>query len=157
MDEFVRATWRFAELRRRLILALVACSVLIGVLALAGSVGPLRGCVPIAPRILLSGTTPGLAVEGVSGGAKQVVWGSGSDRIEQIVGLTYWDTYGADDSPSLLGAITIHGQPGQVYRMRPGASGWDLAFSWAEDGCDRTVFLPPGTTSEEAVDYASRY
>lgn len=81
-----------------------------------------------------------------SGGAKQVVWGSGSDRVEQIVGLTYWETFGADDSLTLVGRTTVRGQPAIVYQMRSTSDGWDLGFSWAEEDYDRTVFLAPGTT-----------
>jgi hypothetical protein len=92
----------------------------------------------------------------VAGGSKQVVWGSGSDRVEQIVGLTFWETFGANDSPTLVAQATVRGQAATIYRMSPD-SGWDLGFSWAEDDCDRTVFLAPGTTPEQAEDFAGRY
>jgi hypothetical protein len=142
---------------RQVLVALLVGAVAVGGLALAVNFGPLRGCVPIAPRELPSGAAPGQGVEGVSGGAKQVVWGSGGDRVEQIVGLTYWDTFGAEDSPTLVRSTTVRGHPAMLYRMNPQWSDWDLGFSWAEDGCDRTVFLAPGTTPEQAEDFARRY
>jgi hypothetical protein len=145
-----------ASLGRRVLLALVVAGVFVGAGVLAVNVGPLRGCVPIAPHELPGGAASGTGVEDAAGGAKQVVWGSGSDRVEQIVGLTYWDTFGADDSPTLIGQAVVRGQAATIYRMSP-ESGWDLGFSWAEEGCDRTVFLAPGTTPEQVKDFAARY
>lgn len=146
-----------AGMGRRVLLALVVVGVYVGAGVLAVNFGPLRGCVPIAPHELPSGAAPGTGVEGVSGGAKQVVWGSGSDRIEQMVGLTYWDTFGAEDSPTFVKSVEVRGQPAILYRMSPLSSDWDLRFSWAEEDCDRTVFLAPGTTPEQAEDYAARH
>ena len=85
-----------------------------------------------------------------------MVWGSGSDRVEQIVGLTFWETFGTDESPTLVDQATVRGQAATIYRMNP-ESGWDLGFSWAEEGCDRTVFLAPGTTPQHAKEFAARY
>jgi hypothetical protein len=143
-------------LGRRVLLALVVLAVFVGAGVLAVNVGPLRGCVPIAPHELPSGAAPGPGVEDVAGGAKQVVWGSGSDRVEQIVGLTYWETFGLQDSPTLVAKATVRGIAATIYRISP-ESGWGLGFSWAEEGCDRSVFLAPGTTPEQAEDYAARY
>lgn len=135
------------------ILALV-----VGGLWLATAVGPLRSCEPIAPRALPRGAAPGQGVEGVTAGAKQLVWGSGPDRVEQVVGLSFYVTTGLPDDPTLVGTLDIHGQPATVYRFGPNSGeGWDLAFSWFEDGCDRTVLLALGTTREQALDYAARY
>lgn len=142
---------------RRALLALVVVGAYVAAGALAVNFGPLRGCVPIAPSELPSGAAPGTGVEDVAGGAKQVVWGSGSDRVEQIVGLTYRETFGFDDSPTLVAQTTVRGQPATIYRMSPQSSDWDLGFSWAEQGCDRSVFLAPGTTPEQAKDFAARY
>jgi hypothetical protein len=142
---------------RRVILALVVVGAYVGAGVLSVNFGPLRGCVPIAPHELPSGAAPGTGVEDVAGGAKQVVWGRGSDRVEQIVGLTYWETFGADDSPTLVAQATVRGQAATIYRMSPESSDWDLGFSWAEEGCDRSVFLAPGTTPAQAEDFAARY
>jgi hypothetical protein len=144
-------------LGRRVLLALVVVGVYVGAGVLAVTFGPLRGCVPIAPHALPSGAAPGPGVEDVAGGAKQVVWGSGSDRVEQIVGLTYyWETF-ADDSPTLVAQATVRGQAATIYRMSPESSDRDLGFSWVEEGCDRSVFLAPGTTPEQAEGFAARY
>ena len=125
---------------------------------LATTVGPLRSCEPIAPHELLGGAAPGQGIEGVTAGAKQLVWGSDTDRVEQVVGLTFYATPGLDDDPILVGTLNVRGQPATVYRFGPNSSdGWDIGFSWFEDGCDRTVFLAPGTTPEQAMDYAARY
>lgn len=144
-------------LGRRVLLGLAVVSVFAGAGVLAVNVGPLRGCVPIAPRELPSGAAPGAGVEDVAGGAKQVVWGSGPDRVEQIVGVTYWETFGLPDSPTLIARATVRGRAATIFRMSPESSDGLLGFSWAEEGCDRSVFLAPGTTPEQAEDYAARY
>jgi hypothetical protein len=146
-----------AGMGRRALLAVIVVGVYLCAGVLAVNFGPLRGCVPIAPHELPSGATPGAGVEVVSGGAKQVVWGSGADRIEQIVGLTYWETFGAGDGPTLVKSLEVRDQPAVLYRMSPESSDWDLGFSWAEEDCDRTVFLALGTTPEQAEEFAARF
>jgi hypothetical protein len=142
---------------RRALLALVVAGAYVGAGVLAVNFGPLRGCIPIAPSELPSGAAPGPGVEDVAAGAMQVVWGSGPDRVVQIVGLTFWETFGTDESPTLIAQATVRGQPATIYRMSPQSSDWDIGFSWAEEGCDRSVFLAPGTTPEQAEDFAARY
>jgi hypothetical protein len=138
--------------------AIIAILALVLGLWWATAVGPLRSCEPIAPHELPSGAAPGQGVEGVTAGAKQLVWGSGADRVEQVVGLTFYFTPGWDDDPTLVGTLDVRGQPATVYRFGPNPSNdWDIGFSWDEDGCGRTVFLSPGTTPEQALDYAARY
>jgi hypothetical protein len=81
-----------------------------------------------------------------------------SRRVEQVVGPTFYATSGSSDDPTLLGLSYVHGHPGTVFRFGSNSSEpWDIGFSWFEDGCDRTVFLAPGTTPGQALDYASRY
>lgn len=127
---------------RRALIAILIVGVYVGAVGFAVTVGPLRGCVPIAPRALPSGAAPAAGVEDVAAGAKQVVWGTGSDRVAQIVGLGFWEPSGDDDGPTFVDSVLVRGQPATVYRMSA-AAGWDLGFSWSEDGCDRSVF--PGT------------
>jgi hypothetical protein len=147
---------RFRLLSMNIVLAILLA---LGATWLAVAAAPLiRGCVPIAPRELPSGAPPGQGVEGVTAGAKQVVWGAGGDRVEQVVGLTFYWIRGMDDDPTLVGWLDVQGQPATVYRFGPNASDdWDIGFSWDEHGCGRTVFLAPGTTPQQALDYASRY
>jgi hypothetical protein len=124
----------------------------------ATAVGPLRSCEPIAPRALTSGAAVGQGVEGVIAGAKQLVWGSGPDRVEQVVGLTLYVTPGLDDEPTLVGYLDVPGQPATVVRFGPNSpDGWDIGFSFDEDGYGRTAFLAPATTPKRALDYAARY
>lgn len=141
----------------RSVTIVVIIALALGALWLAMTVGPLRSCEPIAPRELPSGAAPGHGVEDVAAGAKQVVWGSGHDRVEQIVGLTFYWTPGLDDDPTRVGTLKVRGQPATVYRFGPDSGDWDIGFSWDEDGCGRTVFLALGTTSEQALEYAARY
>lgn len=138
--------------------AILAILALVSGLWWATAAGPLRSCEPIAPRELPSGGAPGQGVEGVTAGAKQVVWGSGTDRVEQVVGLTFYFTPGWDDDPTLVGTLDVRGHPATVYRFGPNSTNdWDIGFSWDEHGCGRTVFLVLGTTPEQALDYAARY
>jgi hypothetical protein len=109
--------------RLRVALGLAAAGVLAGSCL---AVGPriLRGCVPIPPRELPSGSQPGRGIEGVSAGAKQGVWGSGPDRVEQIVGLSLFSL----DSTTLA-SVAMHGYPAKLYRVGDPGSDLDLAIT----------------------------
>ena len=137
--------------------ALLVGAVLAAAFALAMEVGPLRGCRAVPPRELPSGAVPGTGTEDVAGGAKQVVWGDGPDRIEQIVGIDY--NSGVDTET--IAAVDVGGRPATLYRfveseVQSNASGI-LAISFESDGCSITVFLPVGMTVEEAKGYATRF
>lgn len=127
-----------AVLSLSLAVSVVGCSV----------VGALAGCQPIAPSQLPSGAAPGAAVEGVSAGTKQFVWGTGRDRVEQLLEIEF--------TGAQLPNATVRGHDATVFRM-PSHDEWDLAFSWSESDCHYTVFLAPGTSTDEAMDYAGRY
>jgi hypothetical protein len=139
----------------RVVAAVLAVAVVVAGFWLAAEVGPLRGCRAVAPRELPSGGAPGPGVEDVSGGAKQVIWGSGVDGVEQIVGLRYDDGF----EIAMLGAVEIGQMPAMLYRFKDPSmnGGLELAISWEEGGCSLTLFLPAGMTEAEARDYATRY
>jgi len=139
---------------QRVATAVIALAVMAVGLYLLVEVGPFRGCRAVAPRELPSGADRNVGVEGVWGGAMQMTWGSGSDRVEQIVGLRY---DGFDDT-STLGDVEIGGLPAVLYRFKPDANpGYELAISWEEGGCSLSVFLPAGMTEAQARDFAARY
>lgn len=122
-------------------LALSSCSV----------AGWLVGCPPIAPAELPSGAPSGEAVEGVSGGAKQFVWGSGRDIVDQAVGLTF-RVEGVDP---VLANVTVRGHPAIVYQT---ADTMELGLDWSEsEDCHYHVRLAPEITAEELAEYAGRY
>lgn len=122
-------------------LALSSCSV----------AGWLAGCPPIAPAELPSGAPPGEAVEGVSGGTKQFVWGSGRDIVDQAIGLTYR----AEGLDPVLANVTVRGHPAIVYQL---ADSTQLGLEWSESAdCDYHVRLAPEITAEELAEYAGRY
>ena len=132
----------------RLYTTVVAAAV-IGELVAGCTIADLAlGCRPVTPRQLPSGAPPGDPIEDVAAGAKQVVWGSDSDRVEQLIDLSLPGTRIAD--------VTVRDQPASLYRVTSDDE-WDLAFSWHQDGCDYTVFLAPGTSPDQAVDYAARF
>lgn len=136
----------------RLTVAVVGIAVLVGTMGWALTLGPLRGCGPVAPRELPSGAPPGAGVAGVSGGALEVGWGRGPDRIEQDVDLNYFD-----ESSTFLASAQVRGHAATLFRMDPHSGDRDVAMSWAEDVCDYTVFFAPGTSLQQAAGYASRY
>lgn len=139
-------------MRGRVVRVLLVTALLVGAFWWATELGPLRGCRGIAPRELPSGSAPGQGVEGVSGGAKQVVWGSGQDRVEQIVGISYYDGLA-----TLVRDTGVREHQATLYRLGEDQDGLDLAISWTEDDCSYTVFLAPGTTVESATSFASGY
>lgn len=87
-------------------------------------------------------------MEGVAGGAKQVMWGTGKDRVDLRIGLWYL----ASGEPALA-TVAIRGTTGTVYQLEPG----DTAVSWTERGCDYTVFLDSSLSAESIADFAARY
>lgn len=136
-------------------LVAVGLLVILGVAAFwaATEIGPLRGCRPIAPSMLPSGAAPGAGVEGVSGGAKQVIWGAGSDRVEQIVGLSW---LGPDTTT--IAATTVRGRPATLFRLEDSEQdGAEPAFTWTEEDCDRTVVLPVDMSDADASAFAAAY
>jgi hypothetical protein len=143
--------------RKRLLVAVFASVVLPAGCGLVAGVGSLGGCQAVAPRHLPSGAAAGQGVEDVAGGAKQFVWGSGPDRIEEIVGIDYSDGMGTET----LATVEIGGRPGTLYRIGdsevPGNGDSRLAISFESDGCSLTVFLPRDMKVDEATEYATRF
>lgn len=109
-----------------------------------------RDCQPVVPSALPSGAQPGLATEGVSGGAKQVTWGQGRDRVDLRIGLSYY----AEGADALLAEPRVRGEPAIVYRIVDDSS---VAFTWTSQGCTYTVFPAPDLTVDEIAAYAGRY
>lgn len=119
--------------------------------ATLGSCGIIAGCQPVVPGELPSGAAPGTLTEGVSGGAKQAVWGSGDDLVDEAIGI--WK-FG--DGDVLLADVKVRGAPGHVYEA--GIDGQEgLGLVWTENGCDYTVTVAPSVTAEELVEYAGRF
>jgi hypothetical protein len=112
----------------------------------------LGGCRPEPPRALPNGEPPGLGVEGVWGGAKEVVWGTGADQVRQIVGLNY---AGSVDTLKMA-ETAVRGAPAVLFRFTEGSTDPGLVIGW-EDSCSLMVLLPQEMTEAEALDFASRY
>lgn len=134
--------------------ALAFVAIVLAQLTLAGcSIADfLSGCPPIAPSELPSGAPPGEAVEDVSEGAKQFVWGSGRDMVDLRVGLTYR----AEGLDTVLANVTVRGRPGVVFNFEPDPQ-TGIGLEWSESGCDYNVFLAPEIPAEELIEYAGRY
>lgn len=108
------------------------------------------GCRTLAPVVLPSGASPGAAVEGVAGGAKQAMWGQGPDLVELRIGPSFY----AEEEDTLLAKTHVRGEAAIVYRM---VNDGPLAMSWESQGCTFTVFLAAEKTVDDIVAYAGRY
>lgn len=113
--------------------------------------GGLNGCPIVPPTALPSGRPPGTPIEGVAGGAKQVVWGDGADSVDLRIGLSYM---AAQDM--VLHEVEVRGQPGFVFQIVPETQ-VGLGLTWSQGGCDYTVFLDSSVSASELADFASRY
>ena len=107
-------------------------------------------CDPIPPAELPSGAAPGEPQYVVWEGVRHAVWGSGNDEITQIVVV--------DDAASVGGDAnaTVRGQPAVVLPVGDPPLG-EITIAWSEAGCRHTVWMAPGHTLDDAVQYAARY
>ena len=108
-------------------------------------------CPTISPRELPSGAAPGTAQEGVAGGAKQVAWGIGEDRVDLRIGISYM---ASDDLR--LHRVTVRGNDAVVFQIIP-TDQVGLGLTWKEAGCSYTVFLDDAVDAPSLVEYAARY
>lgn len=107
------------------------------------------GCDVPVPSAMPDGRPIGLGVLMLLDGRRTIRWGSGDDRVVLDVGVDALNV--AVGEP-----IRVRGSAGRLALVGDEGVG-EVAFTWSEDGCDHTVWLPPGTTLELARDYASRY
>ena len=108
-------------------------------------------CAPIAPRELPSGADPGDPIESYGGPFRWATWGTGTDQVVQVIGG--WP-YGGPGTPNST-PVTIRGHAAGA-SLQGGEDG-GITIAWEEAGCRYEVRLPPGTTLEQATEYASRY
>ena len=116
---------------------------------------PPTGCNPIAPAELPSGGDAGQSVT-VEASPRQIVsWGLGNDRVTQAVG---WYGLGTNEEfpPSDGVATPIRGTEGHLQSTEELPNG-TAAVSWEEGDCLYTVWLEPGYSTDEVVEYAARY
>lgn len=113
-------------------------------------------CDPVAPVALPSGAVPGPAVTTAGGHFLWATWGAGSDdQIVQTVGGWLFAQPSPTESGDLAADVTVRGQPARVVPM--GSSDGPWAIAWEENGCRYEVQTLPGTTRDEAIEYAARY
>jgi hypothetical protein len=117
----------------------------------ACALGGVADCHVVPPSQLPSGAKPGSAVESVAGGAKQIVWGEGLDRVDLRMGPSY-----RASEDKVLREVTIRGVPGTIFQIEPD---WQvgLGLTWTEGECDCTVFLDPQVSVPAIADFATRY
>lgn len=112
-------------------------------------------CEPVPPSQLPSGAAPGEPVVTRTGPEYTVVWGSGSNTITQAVG---WFGLGSSDDfpPADAVETTIRGTTGYLQTTEELPTG-SAVISWAEGACLYTIWLEPGFSQDEAIDYAGRF
>lgn len=108
------------------------------------------GCAAIGPSELPSGAAPGDPIETYGGPFRWATWGADADQVVQVIGGWPYGNPGAAHTP-----VTVRGLPGWVHGM--GSSDGPYAIMWQEEGCLYEVRLGPGSTLEQAIEYASRY
>jgi len=112
--------------------------------------GPLQGCQAIPPSELPSGAPPGGVTLSVYAGGNLYTWGAGEDRVRLIVGP---DFRGATEFVPAM----VRGREAEVFDFPAADGSTDTAIAWTSGACSYTALLDPGTTSSQAVAFASRY
>jgi hypothetical protein len=85
------------------------------------------------------------------------VWGNGPDRVAQGYGRYALDEPAAfDENNGGFPAVRVRGYPGAIVPIGDPGVG-EVTINWQESGCRYTVWLPGGTSVEEALNYAARY
>jgi len=110
-----------------------------------------NGCPVLAPSELPSGAPTTAARDNIQSPGQHVSWGSGADTVTQRVEMNQ----GPFEMPPAE-PVVVRGQPGFVNAIGevPDAL---IQMGWNEDDCAYMVWLGPGITLEEAIDYAGRY
>lgn len=85
------------------------------------------------------------------------MWGLGSDRLTEAVG-----EFGIGDPEELAvpeGAaqhVIVRGARAVVVPLGDEGVG-EMAITWRSADCPYTIWLAPGTTLQDAIDYAARF
>jgi hypothetical protein len=137
-----------------------------GMLALAGctsdvAVATAQRCAPLTPRELPSGAAVGEPVATVGpDGITRTTWGTGSDAV--IVESFFFRIPGAplpsfEPVEATPPRWTVRGQAAGILDVGSDGPDPQVGFSWHDDTCAWTVYLGPGNTRDDAIDYAGRY
>lgn len=110
-----------------------------------------NGCPVLAPSELPSGAPTMAARDNIQSPGQLVSWGSGADTVTQRVEANE----GPFEMPPAEPVI-VRGQPGFVNAIGDSPDAL-IQMGWNEDDCAYMVWLGPGVTLEEAIDYAGRY
>lgn len=112
------------------------------------------GCELLEPRELLSG---GAAGQPTRVGERRFEWGFGPDRLTEAVGefgIGAPDSLGIPDvSPQ---RVIVRGTEAVVVPVGDAGVG-EVVITWQVAECPYTIWLPPGTTLENAIRYAARF
>jgi len=108
--------------------------------------------VPVPPT-MPSGRPLGFGVVELVNGAWTVRWGGGADTVAVgiDIGLEPTEPELDDGAP-----VEVRGHPGRAILIGDEGVG-ETAFTWCDEACTYTVWLPSGTTLEETLRYAQAY
>lgn len=111
-------------------------------------------CEALVPQALPSGAEPGPPRREGEG---RVSWGVGSDRIIEAV-----NEFGVGDpvtlgvSPTSRQWVTIRGAQALVVPIGDDGVG-QVAITWSAGDCPYTVWLAPGRTLDDGIQYAAQF
>jgi len=132
-------------------------AVSLALLGCAGAPPNLPGvCQPVAPRIMPSGAPPGPhRVEQIDS-VWHITWSLGAEQVTQAVSRIGIGQASAGLDQGAAPNALVRGQPASVIPIGdPPIS--QIAIAWRIGGCEYTVWVGPGLTLDQALDYAERY
>ncbi len=107
-------------------------------------------CEPPIPSEMPGGQRAGPGVRELLAGRRTIRWGTGEDRV--ILAPGHDALAGASDGEP----VVVRGHEGRLTAVGDEGVG-EVLFTWSDGTCANTVWLAPGTTLDEARDYAERY
>jgi hypothetical protein len=112
-------------------------------------------CQPVAPRTLLSGALPGPPRVEEIDGTWHLSWSLGAEEVTQAMEIKgNAQALGLD--PDAAPSAVVRGQPASVIPIGD-APVSQIAIVWSVGDCSYTVWVGPGLTVDEAIEYAGRY
>ena len=132
-------------------------AVSLALLSACGSAPSLPGaCQPIVPRSMPSGALPGPPRVEEIDGTWQVTWSLGVEEVTQAVGRMGNGQAPAGLRPDAAPNAVVRGRPASVIPIGD-APVSQVAIAWSVGECSYTVWVGPGLTLDEAMEYAGRY
>lgn len=132
-------------------------AVSLALLSACGSATILPGaCQPVAPLALPSGAPPGPPRVEEIDGTWHLTWSLGAEEVTQAVEIKGNTQAPAGLDPDAPPNAVVRGRPASVIPIGdPPVS--QIAIAWSVGDCSYTVWIGPGLTVDDAIEYAGRY